>query len=398
MSASQGFTAGRLAVALSYGAGTAVVLYGLMLGGRRVTAPRATKRALPARHGRGHGVRGRADGRRARHPLPDRDRRQPARGARQPVQRARGECAARERLADLRGGSGGCGAGGRPTPGGRTLPVLGPAPEITGTQRWFNTPGGRPLSLASLRGKVVLIDFWTYSCINCIRTLPYLKAWDARYRDGGLNGHRRARAGVPVRARRRQRGARRAQNGLRYPVVQDNDFATWSAYRQRVLAGEVPDRRAGARALHPLRRGRLRRDGARNPLPARGGGRAPRRRVRAGADAAVAGGNARVVPGSGAGRALRQRTAGRGDRADFRSRRRAAEPSRCTIWASRDAGGWTRPARPCGRARCAPAPALRGAQGLPGARIARGAAAVTVLLDGRRRGSHRVGRIACTRS
>ena len=60
---------------------------------------------------------------------------------------------------------------------------LGVAPELAGTQRWFNS---EPLTLASLRGRVVLIDFWTYTCINCIRTQPHLKAWDARYREDGL--------------------------------------------------------------------------------------------------------------------------------------------------------------------------------------------------------------------
>ena len=61
-----------------------------------------------------------------------------------------------------------------------------PRPDFTGNQQWFNTPGGRPLTLRGLRGRVVLVDFWTYTCINCIRTLPYLKAWDERYRDEGL--------------------------------------------------------------------------------------------------------------------------------------------------------------------------------------------------------------------
>src|SRR5271167_2416433 len=66
------------------------------------------------------------------------------------------------------------------------LPDLGTAPEFTETEDWFNTPGERPLTLASLQGRVVLVDFWTYTCINCIRTLPYLKAWDAAYRNEGL--------------------------------------------------------------------------------------------------------------------------------------------------------------------------------------------------------------------
>ncbi len=110
------------------------------------------------------------------------------------------------------------------------LPVLGTAPEFTGNQDWFNTPGGRPLSLPSLRGHVVLVDFWTYTCINCIRTLPYLKAWDAAYRRDGLTI-----VGVetPEFAFEKEAGNVRdaiARFGLRYPVVQDNEMATWNAY------------------------------------------------------------------------------------------------------------------------------------------------------------------------
>jgi thiol-disulfide isomerase/thioredoxin len=63
------------------------------------------------------------------------------------------------------------------------LPVLGQAPDFTSTQRWFNST---PLTMAALRGRVVLVDFWTYTCINCIATLPYVRAWDERYRGAGL--------------------------------------------------------------------------------------------------------------------------------------------------------------------------------------------------------------------
>ena len=111
-----------------------------------------------------------------------------------------------------------------------SLPPLGPAPEFMQTQRWFNTPGGRPQTLRSLRGHVVLIDFWTYTCINCIRTLPYLKAWDATYRRDGL-----AIVGVETPEFSFERDAGNVANaidqfGLRYPVVQDNDMGTWNAY------------------------------------------------------------------------------------------------------------------------------------------------------------------------
>ncbi|HEX4563249.1 MAG TPA: cytochrome c biogenesis protein DipZ [Solirubrobacteraceae bacterium] len=110
------------------------------------------------------------------------------------------------------------------------LKPLGPAPDFTETQKWFNTPRGAPLSLASLRGRVVLVDFWTYTCINCIRTLPYLKAWDAAYRKDGLTI-----VGVetPEFAFEHEAGNVRnaiAQFALRYPIVQDNNMGTWNAY------------------------------------------------------------------------------------------------------------------------------------------------------------------------
>ena len=110
------------------------------------------------------------------------------------------------------------------------LPDDGTAPAFTGTEDWFNTPGDRPLTLAGLRGRVVLIDFWTYTCINCIRTLPYLEAWDAKYRSKGLTI-----VGVesPEFAFEKDAGNVEAaikQFGIRYPVVQDNNLDTWNAW------------------------------------------------------------------------------------------------------------------------------------------------------------------------
>jgi cytochrome c biogenesis protein CcdA/thiol-disulfide isomerase/thioredoxin len=110
------------------------------------------------------------------------------------------------------------------------LKDLGVAPEFTETQDWFNTPGNRPLSLTGLRGRVVLVDFWTYTCINCIRTLPYLKAWDAAYRHDGLTI-----VGVETPEFAFEHDAGNVANaieqfGIRYPVVQDNDMGTWNAY------------------------------------------------------------------------------------------------------------------------------------------------------------------------
>ncbi len=116
----------------------------------------------------------------------------------------------------------------------RRLPNGGPAPEFMDTEDWFNTGVGghshKPLTLAGLRGRVVLIDFWTYTCINCIRTLPHLKAWDAAYRKDGLTI-----VGVEAPEFPFERSAANVANaiaefGIRYPVVQDNEMGTWNAY------------------------------------------------------------------------------------------------------------------------------------------------------------------------
>ena len=108
--------------------------------------------------------------------------------------------------------------------------MLGTAPELAGTGRWFNSP---PLSLKALRGRVVLIDFWTYTCINCLRTLPYIKAWDERYRSRGLTivGVHTPEFAFEKVAGNVERAI--GAEGLRYPVVQDNEFATWNAFANR---------------------------------------------------------------------------------------------------------------------------------------------------------------------
>ena len=131
--------------------------------------------------------------------------------------------AVEDQLADLRGKA-------RFTPASSGLPELGEAPEFAGVTRWLNSP---PLTLRGLRGRVVLIDFWTYTCINCLRTLPYLRAWDERYRDRGLTI-----VGVhtPEFGFEQDPGNVRdaiARNRLRYPVAQDNDYGTWDAWGNR---------------------------------------------------------------------------------------------------------------------------------------------------------------------
>ncbi|HEY2160167.1 MAG TPA: cytochrome c biogenesis protein CcdA [Solirubrobacteraceae bacterium] len=118
------------------------------------------------------------------------------------------------------------------------LPDLGPAPEFTDTQRWFNTPGGSALTIAGLGGHVVLVDFWTYTCINCIRTLPFLKGLYATYHPYGLDivGIEAPEFTFEQEAGNVQQAVR--SDGIRYPVVQDNNLATWNAYQNEYWPAE----------------------------------------------------------------------------------------------------------------------------------------------------------------
>jgi len=95
---------------------------------------------------------------------------------------------------------------------------------------WINTPAGQPVDLVSLRGQVVLVDFWTYSCINCIRTLPYVRAWYGLYHDDGLEI-----VGVHTPEFRFERDADNVRDAARrynltYPIALDNDAGIWTAY------------------------------------------------------------------------------------------------------------------------------------------------------------------------
>jgi cytochrome c biogenesis protein CcdA/thiol-disulfide isomerase/thioredoxin len=106
----------------------------------------------------------------------------------------------------------------------------GPAPSFKGITAWLNTQGGRPLSIRELRGKVVLVDFWTYSCINCQRTLPHVEAWYKEYARYGLvvvGVHTPEFAFEHVVSNVR---AQAAALGVHYPVAIDDNYATWNAY------------------------------------------------------------------------------------------------------------------------------------------------------------------------
>jgi cytochrome c biogenesis protein CcdA/thiol-disulfide isomerase/thioredoxin len=119
-----------------------------------------------------------------------------------------------------------------------SLPDLGTAPQFADTQDWFNTPGNRPLTLSGLRGHVVLIDFWTYTCINCLRTLPFLKGLYAQYHKYGLDI-----VGVETPEFTFEQEAGNVSqaihsDGIEYPVVQDNKYGTWNAWQNQYWPAE----------------------------------------------------------------------------------------------------------------------------------------------------------------
>ncbi len=259
VSAAQPFTVGRLAVALAYAVGSAAVLYALMVGGRRLTS------RLSRHSGQLQMAMGAVMVVVALAMVADYDTRFQTAIADDlpamlvnPSRDIEAMDGLSDELSDLRGdqreglGTASANAASAVPQGAASgLPVLGVAPDFTGNQQWFNTANGRRLTLAELRGKVVLVDFWTYTCINCIRTLPYLKAWDARYRDKGLTI-----VGVhtPEFPFERDAGNVRdavAQSGLRYPVVQDNDNATWDAYANQYWPAKyLIDARGRVRYTH----------------------------------------------------------------------------------------------------------------------------------------------------
>ena len=162
-----------------------------------------------------------------------------------------GSSAADRELAKLRGGNSKAIGGASNHLLAAKLDDFGAAPDFTGISTWLNTPGGQPLSLAGLRGKVVLVDFWTYSCINCLRTLPHLEAWDRAYRKAGLvivGVHTPEFAFEHVVSN--VRGAAH-RLGVRYPIAIDNRYGTWEAYGNQYWPAEyLIDRSGHVRHAH----------------------------------------------------------------------------------------------------------------------------------------------------
>ena len=131
------------------------------------------------------------------------------------------------------------------------LDDFGRAPNFARIEEWLNTPGERPLTIAQLRGKVVLVDFWTYTCINCLRTLPHVEGWYRNYRDYGLvvvGVHTPEFAFEHVRANVR---AAVDRLDVTYPVALDNRYGTWRAYSNEYWPAKyLIDRRGHVRYAH----------------------------------------------------------------------------------------------------------------------------------------------------
>jgi cytochrome c biogenesis protein CcdA/thiol-disulfide isomerase/thioredoxin len=258
VSASQPFTASRLTTALAYGLGSAAALYVLMLAGRRLT------RRLGGTSGRFQQALGAVMVVVAVLMLFDLDTRFQTAIAKDlpsflvnPTKDLEDGGHVKSELAKFRGG------GRRGTVGARagaagsklpttasSLPVLGDEPELAGTGRWFNSA---PLTLAGLRARhrVVLVDFWTYTCINCIRTLPHVTAWDARYRRDGLTVLGVHTPEFPFEKDPSNVAAAVRQNAIHYPVVQDNEYGTWNAFgNQYWPAKYLIDARGRVRYAH----------------------------------------------------------------------------------------------------------------------------------------------------
>jgi thiol-disulfide isomerase/thioredoxin len=112
------------------------------------------------------------------------------------------------------------------------LAVLGRAPELVGVDPWFNTPDGESLRLAGLRDRIVLLEFWTFACVNCQRTLAFLGRMHGQYQPDltvvGVHSPEFAFERSPQNVERAVR-----EHGLEYPVGLDNDFTAWDAYGNR---------------------------------------------------------------------------------------------------------------------------------------------------------------------
>ncbi len=132
-----------------------------------------------------------------------------------------------------------------------TLVNCGQAPNFAGITNWLNTPGDKPLSISKLRGKVVLVDFWTYSCINCQRTLPHVEAWYRQYAKDGfvvVGVHTPEFAFEHVVSNIKSQAA---SLGVHYPIAVDNGYETWNAYNNEYWPADyLVDAQGDIRHIH----------------------------------------------------------------------------------------------------------------------------------------------------
>jgi thiol-disulfide isomerase/thioredoxin len=116
------------------------------------------------------------------------------------------------------------------------------APEFAGLGNWFNSP---PLTLSGLRGKVVLVDFWTYGCVNCVNTLPHVTQLYSKYKDRGLVIVGIHTPEFPFEHSASNVQAALKRHGITYPVAQDNNSATWNAWRNQYWPAQYIVDRSG---------------------------------------------------------------------------------------------------------------------------------------------------------
>ena len=233
VSAAQDFTAGKLLVAISYALGSSVVIYALLLGGRKLT-DRLKPIQSKIQVGLGVVMVAVAVGMLAELDL--RFQRSIAENLpaflRNPASSLEESGLISDELAEVRASphAASIEGGANEAEQGLELPVLGTAPEIVpGGGEWFNSD---PLTIAGQveEGNVTLIDFWTYTCINCIRTFPYLRAWDSEYRDKGLTIIGVHAPEFPFEKDADNVAGAIEDFDIEYPVVQDNELGTWNAF------------------------------------------------------------------------------------------------------------------------------------------------------------------------
>ena len=232
VAATQSVTVEAVLITLAYGLGAGVVLLGVAIAARRGMSLRSARAHAPlVRRALGVAILGVAVlmvlgvDKKLQTRVPEYTR---------ALQGLEGSAAAQSELERLGGGAGRAGEG--------RVGAVGRAPEVDQIDRWLNS---EPLTMDALRGKVVLIDFWTYSCINCLRTLPHVRAWDEAYRDDGL-----VIVGVHTPEFAFERDADNVRRAVRdldvaYPVALDNAYGTWTAWQNRYWPAKYFVDRAG---------------------------------------------------------------------------------------------------------------------------------------------------------